>query len=205
MIESLTSFSSPGCSDEPTRRALAPDDRGRFPRIAAIATEVHPAFPRTKQFRGTAQARSRGLRCLERTGSVDADVVSHPWWALAPPKLNTLVGALPSPATTYYARSRASAHSSRGGPCHRSGRPLRQKHSAPGCCDVADRGQRLRPSEPQGFAVGRIRPWPTSSPPTISRRRTWCGGALRCRSRVSQRYIVVLLPRVLELLAAQEF
>ena len=74
-----------------------------LPRIGAIAAEVHPAYPEDDAIPAERlRLYPAGCLALEHDGSVEAYVVSHPWRALAPPKLNTLLGALPSPATTYY-------------------------------------------------------------------------------------------------------
>lgn len=89
------------------RAARAPlwrpmDDRD-LPRVEAIAAAVHPAYPED----GTVPAERlrlspNGCFVLERQGGIAGYVVSHPWHRFDPPKLDTLLGALPAPAGTWY-------------------------------------------------------------------------------------------------------
>jgi GNAT superfamily N-acetyltransferase len=88
---------------------------GDLAAVEAIAAEVHPAYPES----GAVPAERLRLfpaGCFVLYGGVAIEgyVVSHPWAALDPPKLDTLLGRLPSPAGTYYVHDLALLPSARG-------------------------------------------------------------------------------------------
>ena len=83
--------------------------------VEAIAAEVHPAYPES----GAVPAERlrlfpEGCLVLDRGAAIEGYVVSHPWAALDPPKLDTLIGRLPSPAGTYYIHDLALLRAARG-------------------------------------------------------------------------------------------
>ena len=88
---------------------------GDLAAVEAIAAEVHPAYPES----GAVPAERlrlfpAGCLVLDRGEAIEGYVVSHPWTAFDPPKLDTLLGRLPSPAGTYYIHDLALLASARG-------------------------------------------------------------------------------------------
>lgn len=81
-------------------RPMRPDDLAA---VEAIAARVHEAYPEDPAvFAERLRLWPEGCLIFERDGVPIAYVLSHPGRALAPPPLNSLLGVLPEPPTTYY-------------------------------------------------------------------------------------------------------
>jgi ribosomal protein S18 acetylase RimI-like enzyme len=94
-------------------RPMTPSDLAA---VSAIAARVHPDYPEDD----AVFAERLGLYpagCFVLATNVDAQgyLISHPWHLGRPPELNTLLGALPSPATSYYVHDLALLPHARGG------------------------------------------------------------------------------------------
>ena len=86
-----------------------------LPQVEAIAAAVHPAYPEDGAVPAERLRLSpAGCLVLDADGVVEGYVVSHPWHALDPPKLDTLLGALPAPAGTWYIHDLALVPAARG-------------------------------------------------------------------------------------------
>lgn len=86
-------------TDTPSWRPMAPAD---LPAMLAIADIVHPAYPEDAAvFEERLALYPDGCLVLEMSGRPVGYIVSHPW-AGAPPKLNSMLGALPVNPATYY-------------------------------------------------------------------------------------------------------
>ena len=71
--------------------------------ILAIADVVHPNYPEDPAvFVERLALYPDGCLMLIRDGRPVGYIVSHPWTYAQPPALNSLLGALPAPPTTYY-------------------------------------------------------------------------------------------------------
>lgn len=71
--------------------------------VMAIAATAHPDFFEEKAvFAERLQLFPEGARIFETHGHVAGYVFSHPWRSLDIPALNSLLGALPEKAGTYY-------------------------------------------------------------------------------------------------------
>ncbi|WP_322516683.1 GNAT family N-acetyltransferase [Rhodopseudomonas palustris] len=72
--------------------------------VNAIAAQVHVAFPEDAAiFAERLALYPTGCYVLDRErDGIGGYVVSHPWRIAEPPALDTLLGSLPSPASTYY-------------------------------------------------------------------------------------------------------
>lgn len=93
-------------------RPMAPAD---LKRVEAIAAAVHPAYPES----GAVPAERlrlfpAGCHVLDAGGETLAYVVSHPWRSNDPPKLDSLLGAIPAEAGTYYIHDLALLPDARG-------------------------------------------------------------------------------------------
>lgn len=77
-------------------------EEGDLPAVGAIAARVHPDYPEDDAiFAERLRLYSAGCLMLELNGRAAGYALSHPW-VFAPPRLNTLLGALPTvPATLY--------------------------------------------------------------------------------------------------------
>jgi ribosomal protein S18 acetylase RimI-like enzyme len=74
-----------------------------LPSVLAVAAQVHPGYPEDEAvFSERLALSAQGCLCLEETGRVGGYVVSHPWLLGQVPALNSLLGALPDSADTYY-------------------------------------------------------------------------------------------------------
>lgn len=74
-----------------------------LPVIEAIAASVHPAFPEDiVVFAERQRLYPDGTRLLELDGEPAGYILSHPWRFGALPALNSLLGAIPDDADTYY-------------------------------------------------------------------------------------------------------
>ncbi|WP_354551539.1 GNAT family N-acetyltransferase [Kaistia defluvii] len=103
-------------SDIPTKtgtwRPMRPDD---LPAVAVIADRVHAAYPEDPEiFAERLRLWPSGCWVYESNGELIAYVLSHPAQAFAPPPLNSLLGALPEPPTTYYIHDLALLPETRG-------------------------------------------------------------------------------------------
>lgn len=74
-----------------------------LPDVEAIAARVHPAFPEDMAVFAERQLLyPEGTRLLELGGVPSGYILSHPWRFGALPALNSLLGAIPRDADTYY-------------------------------------------------------------------------------------------------------
>ncbi|HHY50568.1 MAG TPA: GNAT family N-acetyltransferase [Alphaproteobacteria bacterium] len=74
-----------------------------LPAVEQIAGVVHPGLYEAPEVLAERQRLYRNGCYLLEVGERPAGyVLSHPWSADSPPALNRLLGALPTPATTYY-------------------------------------------------------------------------------------------------------
>jgi ribosomal protein S18 acetylase RimI-like enzyme len=71
--------------------------------VGAIAAQVHIAYPEDAAiFAERLALHPAGCFVLDGDTTPAGYVISHPWRAAEPPPLDTLIGSLPSPASTYY-------------------------------------------------------------------------------------------------------
>jgi len=83
--------------------------------VLAVADQVHPDFPEDPAIFAERQSLyPAGALVLEREGQVRGYLLSHPWHSGKPPALNSLLGAIPSGADTYYIHDLALLPSERG-------------------------------------------------------------------------------------------
>jgi ribosomal protein S18 acetylase RimI-like enzyme len=74
-----------------------------LPAALAVADVVHPNYPEDPAvFTERLALYPRGCLVLARHDRLIGYIVSHPWSYGEPPALNSLLGALPVPPTTYY-------------------------------------------------------------------------------------------------------
>jgi GNAT superfamily N-acetyltransferase len=93
-------------------RAMKPAD---LPAVAALAAAIHVAHPEEDAvFAERLALFPAGCLVLESPGGVAGYVLAHPWRRLAPPALNTRLGALPADADCLYLHDVALAPSARG-------------------------------------------------------------------------------------------
>jgi GNAT superfamily N-acetyltransferase len=86
-----------------------------LPAVAAIADVVHVAHPEdTAVFAERLRLYAAGCRVLDGGGQALGYVLSHPGRFAEPPPLDTRLGALPEPATTYYVHDLALLPEARG-------------------------------------------------------------------------------------------
>lgn len=72
-------------------------------RVLIVAAQVHAAYPEDAAvFAERLRLYPAGCRVLEIEGQVAGYIISHPWRLGTPPTLNSLLGALPANADTYY-------------------------------------------------------------------------------------------------------
>lgn len=87
--------------------------------VDAIAAAVHVDYPEDAAvFAERLTLHPRGCYVLSAAGNDEADIagyiISHPWHLARPPALNARLGAIPSPATTYYIHDIALLPAARG-------------------------------------------------------------------------------------------
>lgn len=83
--------------------------------VLAAAAEIHPGYPEDAAvFAERLALWPRGCRVLDDGGTLAGYALTHPWHYGAPPKLDTLLGALPADADTYYLHDIALRPSARG-------------------------------------------------------------------------------------------
>ncbi len=86
-----------------------------LPAVNALAARIHPSFPEDEAvFTERLRLYPDGCRVFERGSGIEAYVVSHPWLAIEPPALNSLLGELPAAPSTYYIHDLALAPEVRG-------------------------------------------------------------------------------------------
>ena len=86
-----------------------------LPVVQAIAETVHPDFPEdTAVFSERQRLYPDGARLLELDGRPAGYIISHPWRSGAMPRLNSLLGAIPSDADVYYFHDLALLNPARG-------------------------------------------------------------------------------------------
>lgn len=101
-------------TEEPSRwREMRETD---LPAVARVAAIVHPLYPEEDAvFAERLRLYPSGSRVLiDDAGAVLGYVVSHPWLRGAIPALDSLLGALPPAADTYYIHDIALAPAARG-------------------------------------------------------------------------------------------
>lgn len=87
-----------------------------LPAVNAIAATVHAAYPEEPAvFAERLALHPDGCYVLDASGGLAGYLISHPWHLGQPPPLDTLLGALPAPASTYYLHDIALLPGSRGG------------------------------------------------------------------------------------------
>jgi ribosomal protein S18 acetylase RimI-like enzyme len=102
----------PVSSPFPAWRPLTEDD---LPALSRIAAKVHPDFPEDDLiFAERLALAPNWCFALSDGKSLYGYVLGHPW-AGPPPKLNTLLGALPAPATLGYVHDLALLPEARSG------------------------------------------------------------------------------------------
>lgn len=80
-----------------------PMSRADLPAALAVADIVHPRYPEDPAiFAERLALYPAGCLVLMLGDEAIGYIVSHPWTYGAPPALNSLLGALPLPPTTYY-------------------------------------------------------------------------------------------------------
>lgn len=93
-------------------RALTPSD---LPAVDAIAAIVHPSFPEdTEVLAERVRLYPDGARLLEIDGLPSGYVLAHPWRFKSLPLLNSLLGAIPADADTFYLHDLALVSAARG-------------------------------------------------------------------------------------------
>ena len=93
-------------------RALTTFD---LPAVETIAARVHPDFPEDMTvFAERQRLYPDGTRLLELDGVPSGYILSHPWRFRALPALNSLLGAIPADADTYYLHDLALLPAARG-------------------------------------------------------------------------------------------
>lgn len=71
--------------------------------VRAIADRVHAAYPEDAAvFAERLALYPSGCWVLDDGGEIVGYLIGHPWRERDPPKLNTMLGALPAMPTTYY-------------------------------------------------------------------------------------------------------
>ncbi len=71
--------------------------------VSAAAAAIHPGYPEADAvFAERLALAPEGCRVLEEAGALAGYALTHPWRYGAPPKLDTLLGAIPADADTWY-------------------------------------------------------------------------------------------------------
>jgi GNAT superfamily N-acetyltransferase len=92
-----------------------PLTKSDLPAVAEIARQVHPSFPEDDAvFAERLALYPDGTRLLEIDGLASGYLLSHPWRFKQLPALNTLLGAVPEDADTYYVHDLALMPKARG-------------------------------------------------------------------------------------------
>lgn len=86
-----------------------------LPTVEAIAAAVHPDFPEDASvFAERQRLYPAGTRLLELGGVPSGYILTHPWRFRQLPALNSLLGAIPADADTYYLHDLALLPTARG-------------------------------------------------------------------------------------------
>ncbi|MBN8995689.1 MAG: GNAT family N-acetyltransferase [Rhizobiales bacterium] len=97
----------------PNWRALRAED---LPALSRVAEIVHPGFPEDDAvFAERLALAPDWCLALASENLLMGYVLSHPWHDGAPPRLNSLIGALPSPPSAAYIHDLALLPETRGG------------------------------------------------------------------------------------------
>lgn len=100
-------------ADKLVWRAMTTAD---LPAVMAVAARVHPDYPEDEAvFAERCRLAAEGCLCLADSKALAGYVVSHPWHLGQPPALNTLLGALPTDAPSWYIHDLAILPQARGG------------------------------------------------------------------------------------------
>jgi len=84
--------------------------------VNTVAAQVHLAHPEDAAvFAERLALHPAGCSVLEGDDGVAGYIISHPWRTAEPPALNTLLGSIPAPASTYYIHDIAVLPSARRG------------------------------------------------------------------------------------------
>lgn len=87
-----------------------------LPAVAALAARLHPSFPEDDAvFTERLRLYAEGCLVLARGEELAGYVVSHPWIALQPPPLNSLLSGLPALPSTFYIHDLALGPEARAG------------------------------------------------------------------------------------------
>lgn len=82
--------------------------------VEALAARLHPSFPEDDAvFAERLRLYAEGCLVLAQGPDIAGYVVSHPWLALQPPPLNSLLGNLPASPSTFYIHDLALEHQAR--------------------------------------------------------------------------------------------
>lgn len=93
-------------------RAMRPDDLGR---VHAIGVHVHPSYPeRIEVYQERLRLYPNGCYVFEINNEIYGYVISHPWHPMRPPKLDSLVVAMPTFPATFYIHDLALLPQARG-------------------------------------------------------------------------------------------
>jgi len=88
---------------------------GDLATVEAIAAQVHPGFFEAPEVFAERQALyPQGTHLLEIDGTPSGYILSHPWRLRHLPALNSLLGAIPAEADTYYIHDLALLPTARG-------------------------------------------------------------------------------------------
>ncbi len=106
--------------------------RTDLPAVARVAAAVHPRYPESDAvFAERLRLYPAGNRVLsDGTGAVQGYVVSHPWRQGAIPALDSLLGALPADADSYYIHDLALLPAARGRGAAQAGVAALADHAA---------------------------------------------------------------------------
>ena len=86
-----------------------------LPDVMAIAAQVHPDYPEDEAvFAERCRLSPEGCLCLAADAALTGYVVSHPWHPGQIPALNTLLGAIPAEAPSWYIHDLALLPQARG-------------------------------------------------------------------------------------------
>ena len=97
-------------------------ESGDLDGVMAVANAVHPDLPESREVLAERlELFPRGCLVLERDGVIGGYAISHPIRPGEPPSLDTLLGAIPADAATYYIHDVALLPSFRGGGLARRG------------------------------------------------------------------------------------
>ena len=85
------------------------------PAVLAVADQVHPGlFESDAVFAEKLALFPPGCLVLEQDRTIRGYIISHPWASGTPPKLNTMLGALPARPGCYYIQDLACLPAARG-------------------------------------------------------------------------------------------